>query len=64
MNINKVIRLTNDTATEFPSLIVSGGYLQVVGNLKHGSRVKLADKTSMLVLLNYLEKEAHRKTDK
>ncbi len=63
MNINKVIRLTNDTATEFPSLIISGGYLQVVGNLKHGDRVKM-DKTSMLVLLNYLEKEAHRKTDK
>ncbi len=64
MNINKVIRLTNDTASEFPSLIVSGGYLQVVGNLKHGDRFKLADKGSMLVLLNYLEKESLRKTDK
>ncbi len=64
MNINKVIRLTNDTASDYPSLIISGGYLQVVGNLKHGDRVKLADKGSMLVLLNYLEKESLRKTDK
>ncbi len=58
----KVIKLKNQHGDQ-PSLLVTGGKLRVVGTLHLGDTIQIADKTSMMVLIDYLEKEVRRVTE-